>query len=93
MYRQVYFEALDLLMQAISDRFYQQGYRMCRCLQDLLFKAIQKQDYTEQLKEVVEVFSLDINPNNLNIQLDIFARSLLDPTTDIAEVQTLPTAE
>ena len=88
MYQQVYFEALDLLVQAIADWFDQPGYRMYCCLQDLLFKAIQKQDYTEQLKEVVEVFSSDINPNNLKIQLDILANSLPDATTDTAEVQT-----
>ena len=75
MYRQVYFGAVDLLVQAIADGFDQQGYRTYRCLQDLLFKAIEKQDYTEQLKEVMEVFSSDINPNNLKIQRDTFANS------------------
>ena len=40
MYRQVYFEAHDLLVHAIADRFDQPGYRMYHCLQDLLFKAI-----------------------------------------------------
>ena len=41
MYRKVYFEALDLFVQAIADRFDQPDYRMYHCLQDLLFKAMQ----------------------------------------------------
>ena len=38
MYRQLYFEALDLLVQAILDRFDQPGYGMYRCYKTFSLK-------------------------------------------------------
>jgi len=52
MYRQVYYEAIDLLVQTIEDRFDQQGYNIYYCLEELLLKAIQKKDYSNEFKMV-----------------------------------------
>ena len=38
-YRQVHYEALDLVIDAITNRFVQRGYQAYRNLQDLLLKA------------------------------------------------------
>lgn len=50
MYRQVYYEAIDLLVQTIEDRFDQQGYNVYCCLEQLLLKAIQKKDYSKEFR-------------------------------------------
>lgn len=52
-YRQVYYEALDLLVQAIDDRCNQSGYRTYYCLEALMLKAVKK--VSEELKAVIEV--------------------------------------
>ena len=49
MYRRIYFEALDPLVQAIEDRFDQPGYRIYSCLETLLTKAVMKDDFSEEI--------------------------------------------
>ena len=53
MYRRYYFEALDLIVQAIKDRFDQPGYRVYHCLESLLLKSTKEEDFSEELKQVV----------------------------------------
>ena len=43
-YRQIYYEALDLIVQSIKDRFEQPGYKVYKCLEDLVIKAANKLD-------------------------------------------------
>lgn len=45
-YRQVYYEALDLLVQAIADRFDQPGYNTYYCLETLILKSIKKEAFS-----------------------------------------------
>ena len=54
-YRQVHYEALDLLVQAIDDRCNQSGYRTYYCLEALMLKAVEKENFSEELKAVIEV--------------------------------------
>ena len=54
-YRQVYYEALDLLVQAIDDQCNQSGYRTYYCLEALMLKAVEKENFSEELKAVIEV--------------------------------------
>ena len=70
MYRRVYFEALDLLMQTIKDRFDQPGYRIYSCIEMLLLKAFQKKDYSAELQKVLEVYSADLSASTLTTQLE-----------------------
>ena len=60
MYRRYYFEALDLIVQAIKDRFDQPGYRVYHCLESLLLKASKEEDFSEELKQVVSIYGSDI---------------------------------
>lgn len=46
-YHQQYYEALDLIVTAIKDRFEQPGYLAYRNLEELLLKAVKKEDYEE----------------------------------------------
>ena len=46
-YRQQYYEALDIITTSIKDRFDQPGYRIYQQLQELLLKAIRKEDTDE----------------------------------------------
>ena len=49
LYRQVYYEALDLIVQAIGDRFDQPGYKTYCCLETLILKAVKREAFSEEL--------------------------------------------
>ena len=64
MYRRIYYEALDLLVQTIQARFDQPGYNMYGCIEALLLKArFHKRDYSEDVKQVLEVYSTNLEVN------------------------------
>ena len=48
-YCRIYYEALDLIVESIRDRFDQPGYRVYQCLENLLLKAAKQEDFTEEL--------------------------------------------
>ena len=48
-YRMLYYEALHLVIEAITKRFHQPGYKVYRNLEDLILKACRMQEYTEEL--------------------------------------------
>ena len=56
MYRKIYFEAFDLLIQCIGTRFNYQAY--C-CLQNLLIKAVNRKDFSSELREVITIYGDD----------------------------------
>ena len=76
MYRRVYFEALDLLVQTIQARFDQPGYKMYGCIEVLLLKACHKEDYSEELKQVLQVYSTDLSEFSLQTHLSIFSSNM-----------------
>ena len=57
-YRQIYYEALDLIVQSIKDRFEQSGYKVYKCLEDLVIKAANKLDFSEQLASVIDTYGM-----------------------------------
>ena len=65
-YRRVYFEGLDLIVQAISDRFGQPGYRTYRNLQELILKAIRGEDFKSELEFVCNLYGSDLNAKSRN---------------------------
>lgn len=71
-YRVKYYEALDLAISGIKDRFDQPGYTTYQNLEELLLKAANNQDYSAELKKVVEVFGDDFNEIELTAQLQLF---------------------
>ena len=76
MYRRVYFEALDLLVQTIRARFDQPGYKMYGCIEVLLLKACHREDYSEELKQVLQVYSTDLSEFSLQTHLSIFGSNM-----------------
>ena len=73
LYRCQYFEAIDLVITGIKERFNQPGYCMYRNLEELLMHAANQKDYSRQLDEVVSFYTDDVQPQLLQAQLQIFA--------------------
>ena len=73
LYRQQYFEAIDLAIAGIKDRFNQPGYCMYRNLEELLVHAANRKDYSRQLDEVVSFYADDLQQQLLQAQLQTFA--------------------
>ncbi len=72
-YRQYYFEALDLIINCITTRFDQEGYRAYCKLESLLLKSIKKEDFTEELDFIVKFYQEDFQAEMLHMQLNILA--------------------
>ena len=66
-YRQIYFEALDLIVRSIKDRFEQPEYKVCKGLEDLVLKAANKLDFSEELAAVVDVYGTDLDESALQM--------------------------
>ena len=60
-YQPIYYEALDLLVQTIWDRFDQPRYRVYQCLENLLLKAAKQDKFSEELKLAVITYESDIH--------------------------------
>ena len=69
MYRRFYFEALDLVISAINNRFDQPGYQTYRNLQELLLKAARGQDFHKEFEYVVDFYGSDFQSSQLDTQL------------------------
>ena len=73
LFRQHYFEALDLIINCIRSRFEQPGYNTYKNLQELLFQAIKRHDFEPELQYISWFYGDDINKANLKCQLQTFA--------------------
>ena len=73
MFRQHYFECLDLIVNCIKDRFDQPGYRVLKNLEDLLLKAARNEDYTKELDFVLNLYKDDFVPSRLRAQLELLS--------------------
>ena len=73
MYRQIFYEVLDLIVTSIKGRFDQSGYRVYCKLEDLLVKAARKEDYSEELEFVTAFYREDIDSDRLKMQLDVLS--------------------
>ena len=88
LYRQVYYEALDLLVQAIGDRFDQSGYKTYCCLEALILNAVKREDFSKELKTVLDVYGSDLSASNLQTQLEILSSNIESGSTiDIVDVE------
>jgi hypothetical protein len=72
-FRPRYFEAVDLVMASVRERFDQPGYRVLRNVEDLLIKSAQpeQQERSVELDAVCEFYSSDLDKDRLNVQLDM----------------------
>lgn len=76
-FRQQYFEALDLIISCLKSRFEQPGYNVYKNLQELLLKAINRQNFEPELQYVSQFYGDDIKEANLRCQLQTFALDYL----------------
>ena len=53
-YRQEFYEALDLVITGISERFDQPGYKMYEKVEHSLIKVMKQEGYKERLTTVTE---------------------------------------
>ncbi len=65
----LYYEALDLVIEAITKKCDQPGYRVYRNLEDLILKACRGQQYSEQLDLVCCFYQNDLDRQQLHTQL------------------------
>ena len=86
MYRRKYYEALDLLLQAIDTRFNQPGYRAYCCLQNLLLQVFKEKDYSEEMKKVLEIYGDDLSEANLADQFRTLVANFSGEVSDIMDV-------
>lgn len=77
LYRQHYYEALDLIINCIKDRFDQPGYKVYKNLENLLLLSITSdfESYEEEFNFIVDFYGSDIDSNTLKVQLDTLSTS------------------
>lgn len=78
-YRRIYFEALDIIVETIKNRFNQPGYKIYKGLEDLLVKAANSSDYSDSLEYITSIYGSDINKCNLDIQLKTLGNTIPTP--------------
>lgn len=85
-FRQFYFEALDLIISCINNRFDQQGFRVYRKVQDLLLKAVKNEDYSTELDFVTGFYGSDFQPEVLKTQLTVLSSNFTQSNPTLSDV-------
>ena len=87
-YCRIYYEALDLIVESIRDRFDQREYRVYQCLENLLLKAAKLQeDFTKELQLAVSTYTSDIHESNLQMQLQTLGSAVHEKVVNIFDVR------
>ncbi len=81
-YRQIYFEALDLIVEAIKNRFDQPGYQLYKQSQDLVLKACSGDSYESELEYVHSFYKDDLCKEDLVTQLPLFHSLYVQESTE-----------
>lgn len=83
-YRQAYFKASDLVVNAVQDRFDQPDFQKYQQLEELLMNTIRGGDTQETLKHVCDFYGQDFDPSQLQLHLETlkatFPENLISPT-------------
>ena len=77
-YRRIYFEAIDLMMNAIDQRFDQPSFDTYAKMESLLIKTLNSQDKSEKLKFMEKLYNNDVNISVLTTQMEILQVLLKD---------------
>ncbi|CAB4030796.1 zinc finger MYM-type 1-like [Paramuricea clavata] len=72
LYRKICYEALDLIVSAINERFDQPSFKAYAKLEALLLKSLKSEDISYEMAFVKEVYHQDIKVEFLIPQLEIF---------------------
>ena len=85
-FRRIYYEALDLLITCIKNRFDQPGYRIYQNLQELLLSAFNNRNYDEAYDFVSTFYKSDFDTTLLKTctQLQIVSSNPIEEKTDIS---------
>lgn len=70
-YRMLYYEAIDLVIEAITERFDQPGYKIYRNLEDLILNTCRGQRNEEELDFVCNFYKDDLDKQQLRAQLPL----------------------
>ena len=70
-YRVKFFEALDLVINCIEDPFNQKDYNMYATCEQLLIKAVKKEDFFDEISEFTDFYNDDFNAHMIKIQLQL----------------------
>lgn len=70
-YKQIFFEALDVLASSIKERFAQPAFKILSDVEQLILKSIKKQPVDEEIKLVNEKFAGDFNKDSLPSELEM----------------------
>ena len=81
-YRRKYFEAIDLVVSCIKNRFDQDDFEMYALCEQLLVKAANKESFTTEFEKITNFYADDFKPNALETQLKMLLVTLpLDAET------------
>ena len=69
--RQIYYGAIDYVVEAIHDRFDQPGYSMYRNLEELVLKACKGEPFNAELDYVCDFYKCDLSWAQLEAQLPL----------------------
>ena len=70
-FKQIYFEALDAIVNTINDRFDQPVFELFSQVEQLFLKSVKKQDVTDELKMVEKHFKNDYDEESLIAELQL----------------------
>lgn len=79
-YRRIYFEAIDLSVNAIKSRFEQPGFKAYAQMESLLMNCLNGEDYAAELAFVESEYSGDIDLFQFESQLTLFKAMLPNET-------------
>lgn len=85
-YKPIYFEALDSIVMAIKDRFDQPAFKVFMQTEQLLLKAIKKEDVDDVLNNIGIYFSGDYDHNSLIAELQLLPTIFENNPTHLGEI-------
>lgn len=68
-YRQIFYEAMDLAISSIRERFNQPAFKVYASLENLLLKAAKGEDIEVEMKDLQAKYEEDVNISRLDAQL------------------------
>ena len=77
MHRQIYYEALDLTITSITDRFDQADYKINIQCEELLLKTARSEDCQSEFECVTSFYSSDFTPARLHTHLKSFSSNFM----------------
>ena len=86
MYRIIFFEAIDLLVAAIDQRFDQPAYKEFCKLENLLIKYCKSNEYTEELEFLQLKYGDEIDIELVETQLPIFKTMMVEDVSCFEDV-------